>query len=144
MVTWVQAAPWLARLGGVVAVVGLFLTLGALGLIGLMLLSWGLVLGSIFWGLPRISTHPAWVACVGGGLALLGGLWTAWNVNLWVGGCPGVFDCLPVPDALLNTLLFGGPALCVAGAALFTLGAIRFRGARGAQIAPGPPSQTPR
>ena len=130
MVTWVRAAPWIARLGAVVAAIGLFLILTPLGVIGFLLLFWGLLFACVFWGVPRAQSHPVWVAALGAGLAILGGLWTAWNVHVWEGGCPGYVNCLPISEAVFDTLILGGPAVCAGGVALFSLAAHRYRGAR--------------
>jgi len=137
MVTWTQAAPWLARASGVVALVGLFLIVTPQTGWGFILFFYGVLVASVFWSLPRISSHPGQVAILAVGLTILGLVWTWWNVLIWAGGCPGIYDCLPVFDTIVNTLLFGGPAVAAAGIAMFASAMIRRRNAQRAQPAPG-------
>jgi hypothetical protein len=131
----------LVRLGAVASVVGLFLVFTYLGTLGLLLFFWGTIVVSVSWGLPQVEAHPVRVGTVGAALLLLGISWTTWVVFLDVGGCPGVTDCLPLGDLILDPFLLSGLAVAVIGIMLVSLSIFRWRRAR-SPVATGTPPAT--
>jgi hypothetical protein len=109
-------APWLARMGTVVAIIGAFLILAVDPDLGIMVLSTGTVLACVAWGWTRIETRPGRVAIAGTALLAVGLAWMTWIYLLDSGPCPVSINC-PAPWGVLTDPFFVlGEPLVAAGA----------------------------